>query len=143
MEGRPMSSSVLTQMFQTHPRQSQIDPAQLAEMIETLNECSATCTACADACLSESHVEQLVQCIRLDLNCADICCTTANILTRQMQNNQQVLRSLLDTCVVLCRLCAQECESHAQMHEHCRICAETCRRCERLCGELMESLQKS
>ena len=32
---------------------------------------------------------------------------------------------------------AEECEKHAGMHEHCRICAEACRRCEQACDQLL------
>ena len=31
------------------------------------------CTACADACLGEDDVGELTRCIRLDLDCADLC----------------------------------------------------------------------
>ena len=31
--------------------------------------------------------------------------------------------------------------AHAQMHEHCRICAEACRACERACQELLAALR--
>jgi hypothetical protein len=33
-----------------------------------------------------------------------------------------------------------ECELHADMHEHCRICAEACRRCEQACQELLAAI---
>jgi hypothetical protein len=41
--------------------------------------------------------------------------------------------------VVAVAACARECERHAAMHEHCRLCAEACRACERACGELLTS----
>ena len=40
----------------------------------------------------------------------------------------------------VCASCATECEAHADMHEHCRICAEACRRCEQACADLLGSL---
>lgn len=36
--------------------------------------------------------------------------------------------------------CAEECEHHAGMPEHCRICAEACRRCENACAALLDSM---
>jgi hypothetical protein len=33
-----------------------------------------------------------------------------------------------------------ECERHAEMHEHCRICAETCRRCAQACEALVAQI---
>ena len=38
------------------------------------------------------------------------------------------------------KACGDECEQHAQMHEHCRVCAEACRRCERACADLLATL---
>ena len=37
---------------------------------------------CADDCLSEDDHADLVRCIRLDLDCADVCDATGRILTR-------------------------------------------------------------
>jgi Domain of Unknown Function (DUF326) len=43
--------------------------------------------------------------------------------------------------VAACRSCGDECERHAAMHEHCRVCAEACRRCEQACNELLAAMQ--
>ncbi len=125
------------QMVQTHPQRTKLEPSQLAQHLQTLNECSTTCTICADACLHEDMVKELTHCIRLNLDCADICRTTASVVARVAQPDSQVLRSLLQACQNACRACAAECEKHAQMHEHCRVCAESCRRCEEACGQLL------
>jgi hypothetical protein len=37
--------------------------------------------------------------------------------------------------------CIDECERHAEMHEHCRICADACRRCQQACDELLASMK--
>jgi hypothetical protein len=37
-------------------------------------------------------------------------------------------------------LCGDECERHAQHHEHCRICEEVCRVCERACNDALTAL---
>jgi ferredoxin len=42
--------------------------------------------------------------------------------------------------VQACRSCADECESHAAMHDRCRICAEACRSCEAACTELLAAI---
>jgi hypothetical protein len=43
--------------------------------------------------------------------------------------------------VASCRACGDECEHHAAMHEHCRVCAEACRRCEQACRQLLAVLK--
>lgn len=139
MNQSQMSDGRMAQMIQTHPKQSHLPGEQLARAVETLNECAAICTACADACLAEQHVQQLVRCIRLNLDCADICRTTNAVLARLNEPDPNVLRSLLQTCQAICESCGSECEQHAQMHEHCRVCAESCRHCEESCRQLLSS----
>ena len=76
-----------------------------------------------DACLAEEMpVADLVHCIRTDLDCADICATTGMVLSRHTGSDASVTEALLDARVS-CRVCGNECANHADMHEHCRICA--------------------
>jgi hypothetical protein len=135
-----MSATTTLPMLEAHPRAANLDLTQLASTIDTLIMCSEACTSCADACLSEDMVAGLTMCIRLDLDCADICATTARVLTRQTSFDVAIARAQLEACATACMACAAECVTHAGMHEHCRICAEACRRCERACRELLASL---
>lgn len=128
-------------MLETYPKDlGDIDKTKLADCIEACFECSQTCTACADACLSEEKVAELVKCIRTNLDCADICATTGNVLSRHTGYDANITRGILAACRDACRACADECEAHASMHEHCRVCAEACRRCEQACADLITSL---
>ncbi len=102
--------------------------------------CALTCTSCADACLAEEQVQELVRCIRLNLDCADVCNATGSVLTRQTSPDPGLARNMLEACAEACRVCAQECERHARHHEHCRVCAEACRRCEQVCQDLRSSI---
>jgi hypothetical protein len=109
----------------------------LAATIDALNECFQACTADADDDLGEQHVPELVKCIRLCLDCADVCAATISVTSRQTEYDPNVTRPLLEACATACKICGDECEQHAQMHEHCRVCAEACRRCEQACRELL------
>ncbi|WP_217615500.1 four-helix bundle copper-binding protein [Cellulomonas sp. GbtcB1] len=104
--------------------------------MESLVECAQACTACADACLSEEMVADLRTCIRTNLDCADSCGTTARILSRHTGYDADLTRAHLEACIAACRACGDECEQHAGMHEHCRVCAEACRACEQACRDL-------
>lgn len=117
-----------------------IDRTKLAECIDACIECAQVCTACADACLNEDSVDQLKKCIRTNLDCADVCEVTGRVLSRHTGYDANLTRSVLETCATTCRVCAEECDRHAERHEHCRVCAEVCHRCERVCRELIESL---
>lgn len=127
-------------MLQTHPQPMNFDTAALTSAIDAALECAQVCTSCADACLAEDMLTELRHCIRTDLDCADICNTTARILSRQTEPDIGLLQTQLDACVRACKACGDECEKHAGMHEHCRVCSESCRRCEEACNQLLGTL---
>ena len=54
--------------------------AFLAEALEASAACATICSSCADACLAEESVADLRDCIRTDLDCADVCAATAALL---------------------------------------------------------------
>ncbi|WP_278255421.1 four-helix bundle copper-binding protein [Nocardioides convexus] len=85
-------------------------------------------------------VADLTKCIRTDLDCADICIATGNALSRHTGYDASLTSAFLEACATACNACGDECAQHAQMHEHCRICAEACRRCEEACRALIASL---
>ena len=127
----------VTKMLETHPQATPNEA--LARCIQECFACALTCTSCADACLAEEQIAELVRCIRLNLDCADVCDATGRVLTRQTSTEPRLARSMLDACAQACHTCAEECERHAPHHEHCRVCAEACRRCEQACEELRSS----
>lgn len=128
-------------MLETHPKGlGGLDQDKLAECIAACFDCAQVCTACADACLSEDMVADLTSCIRTDLDCADICAATGNVLSRQTGRDLDLTRAILEACAVACKACGDECAQHAEMHEHCKVCAEACRRCEAACRALLASL---
>ena len=127
-------------MIDTHPGTVDLDRKALVQAVEALTACAQTCTACADACLAEDMVADLRRCIHRNLDCADVCATTARILSRHTAYDAAVTRTQLEACIAACRSCGDECEQHAEMHEHCRICAEACRACEAACSELLATL---
>ena len=128
-------------MISTHPDVRGNVAEALVRCIDECFACAQTCIACADACLAEKSVDSLKQCIRLNLDCADVCNATGALASRRTGSNQEVLRQMIETCATACRICGDECEKHAGHHEHCRICAEACKRCEQACREAVKSVQ--
>lgn len=112
----------------------------LIRCIEACYDCAQACTACADACLGEDMVKQLTQCIRLNLDCADLCIATGALASRRTGSNELVLRTTIEACAEACRLCGEECARHAEHHEHCRVCAEVCRRCQQACTQAAQTI---
>jgi|TARA_A100001391_G_scaffold192940_1_gene167620 hypothetical protein len=85
-------------------------------------------------------VADLRQCIRLNLDCADICIATGAMSSRRTGANVEVLRATIQACAEACRVCAEECGRHADQHEHCRICADSCRSCESACKDALSQV---
>ena len=129
------------EMLKTYPRDlGGVDRNRLQACIEACVECAQVCTACADACLSEKMVADLAKCIRTNLDCADICDTTARVLSRHTGYDAHITRAVLDACAQACQSCGDVCAEHSTMHEHCRICAESCRNCEQASRDLISAL---
>jgi hypothetical protein len=133
--------SYARQILDTYPASIGADIGVLATTIDALSDCAQACTTDVDADLSEQNVAEMVTCIRLCLECTDVCTATIGVISRPAAYDASVTRPLLEACVASCKSCGDECERHAHMHEHCRICAEACRRCERACRELLAALK--
>jgi hypothetical protein len=128
-------------MLDAYPKSINLDRTKLAAAIDALMGCAGACTACADACLSEDMVAELTKCIRTNLDCADICATTARVLSRHTGYDANISRTQLEACATACKACGDECARHADMHDHCRICADACRACEQACRDLLTAIR--
>src|SRR5215469_1391076 len=118
--------SYAEQMLDTYEQTLDVDVSVLAACIDALDDCAQACTADADANLGEQNVAEMVRCIRLCLNCADICAAGTAVLSRAATAERAVIEPLLAACVAICKSCGDECARHAQMHPHCRVCETAC-----------------
>ncbi|MDQ3109241.1 MAG: four-helix bundle copper-binding protein [Bacteroidota bacterium] len=100
---------------------------QNTQLLAVLAECAAACNTCSTACLDEKDVKMMANCIKLDMDCAQICAITAAFVAR----NSDHATHLMKECAEICGKCATECEKHEMAH--CRACAEACRKCEEAC----------
>lgn len=117
------------------------DRVVLQECIEATQAAAQAATACADACLAEEMVEELVDCVRTLLTTADICQTTARVLSRRDGTRPELARALVSTCATACRAGREVAEEHAPIHFHCQVCARVCRSAERACRALLGALR--
>jgi hypothetical protein len=132
--------STIQRMFRSHPKPVATSGDVAAKAVEACFECVQSCTVCADACLYERDTRELVQCIRLNEDCADLCGVTGRVLCRPGHTDAPMLRAQLEACIRACRACADECERHARHMEHCRICADACKRCAEACERMLMSV---
>jgi hypothetical protein len=132
--------SYARQMLDTFSRTVDVAADVLAAAIDAMRDCAQACAADNAADLGEHNLADMVTCIRLCLDCTDICVAAAGVTSRLVTYDPAVLRPLLESCLAICRSCGDECERHAPMHAHCRVCAQACRRCEQACRELLAAL---
>jgi hypothetical protein len=134
----PMTATL--DVLNAAPQPLTVDAQLVAAAIEAARECATVCTACASACLSESGMD-MSQCVRDDLDCADLCEVTARHLARLNKGDKQLTLSVLAACIEACVQCAGSCAPHVEHHEHCRVCKDACERCEQACQALLDALK--
>jgi hypothetical protein len=96
------------------------------ELTRKLEFCAAQCNHCYDACRLEND-PNMETCMKNDLDCADVCRLTAQIIERNSLN----IQLFMNFCVEICTICANECEKHNK--DHCQNCAKACRECVEMC----------
>lgn len=134
-------SSQLDELIRTHPGGLPVEGGRLIDVIDRIYDCAKACAACADACLGEPDPKAQAACITTCQNCGEVCLTTARALSRITGFNRQTALHLVEACEQICRICHEECASHASNMEHCRVCAEVCRDCADACRAFLEELQ--
>lgn len=133
--------SYARQILARSERKSPFEAGALGDAVDALRDCIQACIADTDADLDEKDLAHMVKCIRLCLDCTDVCEATVGILSRPAEYDSKVVRPLLESCVAICKSCGDECEHHAHDFEHCRICGEACRRCETACQKLLTAIE--
>jgi len=103
---------------------------QHRDCIDACNSCADSCDHCAAACLQEQDVAAMARCIRLDIDCAQIC----RLASGAMARGSDLAPQICGFCAEICDACAEECARHA--HDHCKACAEACRRCAQACRRM-------
>ena len=108
------------------------------EMTTAMDDCIDWCSTCRDICLQTvnyclgmggEHAEQAH--IRLLLDCAEICQTSANFMLRESEMHGSTCRA----CADVCERCAESCAKF-EGDEIMQACAETCRGCAESCREM-------
>ena len=119
-----------------------MDPAMMQETIEAL-------TACTQACIMDADEDADMgrgfgKCSGYCANCADVCDTMTRMMLRMSGADLQVMMSMMQTTIVMCRACSAECMMHAEMSEHCRMCAMACDQAvmamEKMMGSMSEAM---
>lgn len=110
----------------------------LVRSIEHCQKCAQACTECANACLTAPVTQELSQCVRLNLNCADLCHAAAGVGSRCVDSGDEIMVRTLEICASACHACAEENERCGNSHEKCRVSALECRACYEACIAAMQ-----
>jgi len=109
-----------------------------------MQQCIQNCTECHHVCLETiTHCLQMggkhaeSQHIRLMLDCAQICQTSADLMIR----SSDLHHLTCGVCAEVCARCADDCERIDPDNEQMRRCAEACRRCAESCRQMEASGQ--
>lgn len=100
------------------------------ECITNCRDCHQICLETITYCLQQGGRHAEAAHIRLLLDCAEICQTSANFMLRGSELHTRTCA----VCAEVCARCAQDCArmgNDSQMQacaEACRRCAESCRR---------------
>jgi len=117
---------------------SPVTSTMLSDCVQACVECQLACTACTDASLADDHVADMRRCIRVGLDCAEICGLTSRMLIRFVNSDVALLRAQLATCARACVTCEAECRARTSIHGD--ACAAACARCYETCRNLLRQL---
>ena len=104
--------------------------AEMRRCIEDCSDCHNICVETAAHCLELGGKHAEAAHVRLLLDCAEICLTSANYMLRGSELHVRTCA----VCAEVCDRCADSCEKFGddalmkQCAEICRRCAESCRK---------------
>ena len=113
-----------------------MDMAMMQECIETCSAAAMAATMCAD---SDMGME-MAKCSSMCMNMADVATTMMRMMMRPMGMDMMSMHAMMMACVAMGKACSAECMMHADMDEHCRMCAKACDAMVMACEKMMSSM---
>lgn len=110
---------------------SQMSESDIQRCIDECVKCHRVCEATVQYCLQKGGKHAEADHIRILLDCADICQTSANFMLRGSPLHGRTCA----VCADVCTRCAESCEQMGD-DEQMRACAEACRSCAESCRRM-------
>ena len=107
----------------------------MAQCIQNCLDCHRICLETVTYCLELGGAHAEVKHIRLLLDCADICQTSATFRIR----NSEMHRRICGVCSDICDRCGADCERMGVDDTQLNACAEVCRRCAESCRQMAKA----
>ncbi|MDF2475562.1 MAG: hypothetical protein K0S24_1045 [Sphingobacterium sp.] len=107
-----------------------MDKQKFQNCISACWQCVTACQSCALACTNENDIEMMAKCIALNIECAILGSTTAQLLAI----DSFYAKELVKICAEICSNCAEECFKYK--YKHCQSCAKACEHCAIACNAI-------
>ncbi|PSO54322.1 MAG: ferredoxin [Cyanobacteria bacterium QH_1_48_107] len=108
---------------------------EMQPCIQNCLDCHSICLSTVTYCLQKGGQHAAPAHIRLMLDCAEICQTSANFMLKGSEFHGRTC----GVCGEICERCAQDCDrmgDDAQM----KACAEMCRQCASTCKQMATAM---
>lgn len=132
-------TNMAMQMMEMHQKDRSmtgVDMTVLQECIEACSACEQACTMCAGSMTGED----MARCAAMCLNTADMANAMMRTMMRPNGMHLDAMMAMLEAMVVMSTACAEECMTHADMSDDCRLCAEACRQCAMSCQSMIDAV---
>lgn len=116
------------------PQAAQINQGiseQARRCIELCSDCHEMCVSAFAYCIGMEGQHAEEKHLRLLMDCAEICQTSADFMLRGSNFQYRVC----GVCADICESCADSCESFRNDAEM-KMCAELCQQCATICREM-------
>lgn len=120
-------SSVNAMMRQGHHMREEMN-----RCLQLCQECHVSCIHIIGHCLRLGGRYATPEHLRLLMDCAQMCTTTADFMARESTVHDRAC----GLCAELCRQCASNCDQVAGDDQMVTQCAELCRRCADACDRM-------
>ncbi len=105
---------------------------EMSKCIQLCRDCHAICTQTIAHYLKLGGRHATPDRIRLLVDCAQMCATSADYMLRESTFHDRTCR----LCSDLCKLCAKDCEQLAGGDQMLKQCIEMCQRCAESCERM-------
>ncbi len=104
---------------------------EMKQCIQNCLDCHSVCLNTLTYCLQQGGMHSELPHIRLMLDCAEICQTSANFMLR---GSEMHIRTCA-ICTEICLKCAEDCDRMSE-DEQMKACAQMCRTCAETCRQM-------
>ncbi len=108
---------------------------EMKQCIQNCLDCHSICLNTVTYCLQQGGMHSELPHIRLMLDCAEICQTSANFMLR---GSEMHIRTCA-ICAEICFKCAEDCDRMSD-DEQMKACAQMCLTCSETCRQMSMSM---